>query len=223
MSPIRALVQHRHNLLRQRLQEIEKEEEEAARSRRRRRREQGAGEGEEEEETEEECPTDGDGEAGSVYIRDARLRRVKKCRDLLFLGFRSECSDFLFSSEWKGLYSDWLDVHVAFSREESKWRDFSREKKKHKAKGKEGDEEDNSTLRHIRERKKVYVQDLLEQKARQVSRAKETEGEGKKERGRRAKRQNERADHSSLRSFALKLDLHLPQYIRANIHVFKHV
>eukprot|EP00927_Polykrikos_kofoidii_P073289 TRINITY_DN69336_c0_g1_i1.p1 TRINITY_DN69336_c0_g1~~TRINITY_DN69336_c0_g1_i1.p1 ORF type:complete len:739 (+),score=100.05 TRINITY_DN69336_c0_g1_i1:289-2217(+) len=37
-------------------------------------------------------------------------------RDMMFLGFRHEAGDFLYGEEWK-VYSAWLDVQIAFSRD----------------------------------------------------------------------------------------------------------
>lgn len=38
-------------------------------------------------------------------------------KDLMFLGFRHEQGDFLYGGEWP-TYSDWLSVHIAFSRDD---------------------------------------------------------------------------------------------------------
>lgn len=155
-----------------------------------------------------------------MRIRDEKMRRVKRCKDLLFLGFRCEEADYLFSEEW-GRYSEWLDVHVAFSRDAT-WLDLSsqgrkntREKERNQqerreeeddARGAVAEEETqlsktfsaSSRARPISGRAKVYVQDLLEQNARQVScgrmncleffRRKQKERKSNRERKKREKR-----------------------------------
>jgi len=52
-----------------------------------------------------------------VQERHRRVRGTSRgFRDLMFLGFRNHEKDYLFGEEWAA-YSDWLDVHVAFSRD----------------------------------------------------------------------------------------------------------
>merc|ERR1711933_523589 len=49
--------------------------------------------------------------------RDAYPARFRAgFKDLLFLGFRHQNGDFLYGPEWR-TYSDWLSVHIAFSRD----------------------------------------------------------------------------------------------------------
>ncbi|PHJ18382.1 flavodoxin domain-containing protein, partial [Cystoisospora suis] len=155
-------------------------------------------ENEEEEETDQEMEEDEDEEEegeekrgrsyGVLKIRDKKIRRVKRCKDLLFLGFRCEGADYLFADEWR-TYSQWLDVHVAFSRDAT-WLDLSpqgrqnsREEKAYQEE-KDGDKSDShdkqeeeevqlsrssssSMAQRIPNRAKVYVQDVLEQKGRE--------------------------------------------------------
>ncbi|KFH10726.1 flavodoxin domain-containing protein [Toxoplasma gondii MAS] len=78
-------------------------------------------------------------------------------RDLLFLGFRHERADFLFAEEWK-TFLPWLDVRVAFSRD-GVYRHL----------GAEPEGAAGSTARRIRDKTKIYVQDLLEEARDQVA------------------------------------------------------
>eukprot|EP00928_Gymnodinium_smaydae_P036689 TRINITY_DN25609_c0_g1_i1.p1 TRINITY_DN25609_c0_g1~~TRINITY_DN25609_c0_g1_i1.p1 ORF type:complete len:699 (-),score=151.10 TRINITY_DN25609_c0_g1_i1:109-2205(-) len=51
-----------------------------------------------------------------VEARPPSASRRGDMRDLLFLGFRHEDGDYLYGDEWS-TFSDWLAVHVAFSRD----------------------------------------------------------------------------------------------------------
>ncbi|PFH38090.1 flavodoxin domain-containing protein [Besnoitia besnoiti] len=92
----------------------------------------------------------------SLRPSSSALKRVS--RDMLFLGFRREAADFLFAEDWSE-FTSWLDVHVAFSRD-AKYRRLGRDEATGAA---------TSAARTIGDKKKIYVQDLLEEVGSQVA------------------------------------------------------
>ncbi|CBZ56126.1 hypothetical protein NCLIV_065520 [Neospora caninum Liverpool] len=91
---------------------------------------------------------------------DERLaeKAGRRERDLVFLGFRHEQADFLFADEWD-MFTPWIDVHVAFSRD-GVYRHLSRDPTTNEPK---------ATTRRLGDKKKIYVQDLLEETSEEVA------------------------------------------------------